>query len=160
MKSIILKEEAVESLSCSNETLEQQVQALQDRNHFLNETTTGLEQLVWQVRFQLDKSDKQVTYPKRVIHKKVATLKVALDLQRASNAATETLHAELADVKPLLTAFQGQRLAKLCITKNLVASLKTELATAYISSIPLPQMLDDLAASVEQLVPLQNQAVT
>jgi hypothetical protein len=60
------------------------------------------------VRFELDKSDRQVTYLKRVIQKKVATLKVALDLQRASNAATETLQAELTDVQSALTAFQGQ----------------------------------------------------
>jgi hypothetical protein len=43
MKSISLKEEAVESLSHYNETLEQEGQALQDRNPFLNETSTGLE---------------------------------------------------------------------------------------------------------------------
>jgi chromosome segregation ATPase len=108
MKSLSLKEEAVASLSRSNETLEQEVQALQDRNHFLNETTTGLEQLVLQVRFQLDESDKQVTYLKRIIHKKVATLKAALDLQRASKAATDMLQAELADIKSRLTAFEGQ----------------------------------------------------
>jgi hypothetical protein len=67
MKSMSLKEEAVESLSRSNKTLEEEVQALQDRNHFLNETTIGLEKLVWHVRHQLDDSDKQVTYLKRVI---------------------------------------------------------------------------------------------
>jgi hypothetical protein len=99
----------------------------------------------------LDKSDKQVTYLKRIINKKVAAL-LKGNLQRASNAATVTLQAELADVKSCLTAFQGHCLAKLCIQKNLVASLKTKFATAYISSIPLPQMLDDLAARVEQLV--------
>jgi hypothetical protein len=128
------------------------VQTLQDRNHFLNETTTGLEKLVWQVRFQLDKSHKQVTYLKRVIQKKVSALKISPDLQAASNAATETLKAQLTDVQFGLTAFQGQQLAELCIEKNLVASLKTELATAYVSSIPLPQTLDDLAANVKQLV--------
>ncbi len=121
MKSMSLKEEAVESLSRSNKTLEEEVQILQDRNHFLNETTTGLEKLVWQVRHQLDESDKQVTYLKRVIQKKVAALKVVLDLQRASDAATETLQAELTDAQSGLTAFQGQRLAELCIEKNLVA---------------------------------------
>jgi hypothetical protein len=90
----------------------------------------------------------QARHPEKGCH----LLKVALDLQRASDAATETLQAELTDVQPGLTAFQGQQLAELCIEKNLVASLKNELATAYVPSIPLPQMLDGLAASVEQLV--------
>jgi hypothetical protein len=65
IKSMSLKEEAVESLSRSNKTFKEEVQILQDRNHFLNETTTGLEKLVWHVIHQLDKSDKQVTYLKR-----------------------------------------------------------------------------------------------
>jgi hypothetical protein len=36
--------------------------------------------------------------------------------------------------------------------KNAVASLKTKLALTYVSHIPLPETLDDLAASIEQLV--------
>jgi chromosome segregation ATPase len=147
-----LKEDAVESLSRTNQSLEQEVQALQTRNGFLNETNTSLELLVWQVRFELDQSKKQATYLKRVITKKVDALKVAVELQKASDAANVTVKAELAGVKSSLKDFQAQRLAELCIEKHAVASLKTELATAYVSRIPLPETLDELATSVEQLV--------
>jgi hypothetical protein len=40
----------------------------------------------------------------------------------------------------------------LVVEKTLVASLKMEVATAYVSYLPLPESLDHLAASVEQLV--------
>jgi hypothetical protein len=145
MRNLSLKEEAVLSLTRSNKSLEEEVQALQERNGFLNETSTGLEQLVWQVRFELDQSDKQVTYLKRVIVRKVHALKVALDLQKSSDATSATVQAEL-------TTFQAQRLAEICTEKTVVASLKTELATAYVSRIPVPETLDHLAAAIERLV--------
>jgi hypothetical protein len=50
LKTLSVKEEAIKSLSLSNKTLEKEIKGLQDRNKFLNVTSTELEQLVWQVR--------------------------------------------------------------------------------------------------------------
>jgi hypothetical protein len=119
----------------------------------LNVTSTELEQLVWQVSHELHESKQQVTYLKRVVTtKKVAALKVAFYLQKSSETVTVTLETSLDNVQSRLTAADGQRLAKLCIEKNAVASLSTKLALAYVSCIPLPVTLDDLAAGIEQIM--------
>jgi hypothetical protein len=109
LKTLSVKEEAIENLSPSNERLEKEIQELQDHNKFLYVTSTELEQLLWQVRLHELHESKQVTYLKRIITKKVAALKVALDLQKASDTATATLETSLADIQSCLTAADGQQ---------------------------------------------------
>jgi hypothetical protein len=75
----------------------------------------------------------------------VASLKLVVDKKQTVELALEekTVSALVA------TTLGSKQLQELLLEKSLVATLKMELATAYMAHLLLLETLDDLASSVE-----------
>jgi hypothetical protein len=148
LRRLAFKEEALQLLEHSNEELVLEVEALREQNGFFNTSTAELQQLANEVNFELDESKRQVTYLKRLLKRKVASLTLVVDQKKTVELALE----EKTVSELVATTLLSKRLQELLVEKSLVANLKMELATAYVRHLPLPETLDDLASSVEQLV--------
>jgi hypothetical protein len=163
MRRLEFKEQAIKELTSRNAGLLLEVDSLREANReqegFFNASSAELKRLAKDVTRQLDQSEKEVAYLRRLLKQKVASLRVIGDQYRQSKATAVTLVEDKMSVEVELQEQASSALTRetsllddLVVEKTLVASLKMEVATAYVSYLPLPESLDHLAASVEQLV--------
>jgi uncharacterized protein YbcI len=113
MNHLTLTEQSLDSVQADNLLLEQ------ERTNVYNKIREELQVIVKGWKEKLSECQLQVIYLKRILTKKVASLKVALDLQMKS----EGLIAILEEDKSCLTVPAGQRLNKVLIERVLVALL-------------------------------------
>jgi hypothetical protein len=128
--------------------LESEKKGLQDKNDFYNATQEDLNLLVKEIGRQFENSERQVTYLRRLMTQKVDALTIELEAQREQAITANLKTAELEAV----AATNTHLLAESVIEKILVAKLRRELAEAQVNHLPVPESLDDISASIEQLV--------
>jgi hypothetical protein len=92
------------------------------------------------VSWQLDESKKQVTYLRRLLKRKVASLQLIADQHRESKAAADTLVAQKESVELALEEQASSALSReenllddLVREKAAITSLKMQPVTAYVA---------------------------
>jgi hypothetical protein len=142
MARLAVSEQATDTLQADILLLEQ------EKTQFYNKTEDDLKVLEAEWKEKLSESQKQVVYLQRIITRKVASLKGSLERIMESEATV----ALLTEDRSRLSVLSNMRLNEVLIERSLVASLRIELETAYVTDIPVPETLDHLANSVEHLV--------
>jgi hypothetical protein len=144
MKRLAARDQQVDYLENERAVLKEQASFYQKESDVLREQGVG-----W--KRELCESKKQVLHLHALLASKVESLaskvellRLEVDLRRAMEAQLAVLNA----AQDRLTAESEESVEALNVERSLVASLQLELET----TIPVPETLDDLARSVEQLV--------
>jgi hypothetical protein len=128
--------------------LESEKRILQDKNDVCSATQEETSLLVKEILRQFEESERQVTYLRRLMTRKVDALTLELQVQKQ-----EVLIANLKiDQVETASASSTGALEDLLIEKTLVADLRRELAEAQVNCFPIPESLEDIKYSIEQLV--------
>jgi hypothetical protein len=139
LERISTQTEAIEELGNKNDSLHALNTKLFEQNDWLHANQAGLLKMCSDIEEKKQESHVQVAHLKALLTQNVASL----------TAEFATVSASLAN--------QGERdahygLAELQLEKNLVVQLKAELELAKVTNVPIPESLDGLAASIEQIV--------
>jgi hypothetical protein len=134
LNRVATQTQAINDLGAKNETLTAKNLELLEANDWLHSTKTGAIRMCWDIEKKKLESQRQVTNLKDLLTRS-ASEKARLVTQSGHDAQ-----------------FRHYRLAELQIEKNLVVQLKAELEAATVTGIPIPESIDDLATSIEQII--------
>jgi hypothetical protein len=135
LNHVLTQTQAIKDLGSKNKTLTAKNLELLEANDWLHSTRTGVVRMCWDIieKKKLE-SQRQVTNLKELLTRPA--------LEKASLVTQSKQDAQ----------FRHYCLAKLQIEKNLVVKLKADLEAATMTGIPIPESIDDLAASIEQII--------
>jgi hypothetical protein len=145
IRRIDLQEELLEELASDKKSL-------QEQSDFFNASSEDLKNIVKDIGIKFRASEREVTYLRGLLKKKVDDLLEQLANEKASTALANWLVGQKTNQASVLVGRSTGLVHDLQVEKALVADLRCELAAAQLEQLPVPETLDDIKDSIERLL--------